>query len=181
MTNNYIKLNDVRLSFPSLFKPKSYNGESKPKYEATFILDKVYHAKEINAINAKIDELLQEKKLSRAKIKSDHLCFKDGDLGDREENKGAFTLKSKSARKFPIIGADAVTRVTEDESPFYGGCYVSAYIDLWIYDERATGVGATLKSIQFRKEGEPFGTMEREQDITGIFDPVVQQIEEEFF
>lgn len=178
--NNFIKLNDVRLSYPSIFQPKVWaNSNATAKYEATFILDKVKHLKEINAINNRIDELVKLEKINRNKIKEDHLCLKDGDLTDKEEYKNAFTLKTKTGRKFPIVNKDAETLVTAEEGLFYGGCYVSAYIDLWCYTNPAIGIGANLKSIQFRKHGEPFDG--GEQDITGAFDPIEDDSEEDIF
>ena len=50
-----IKLQNVRLSFPSLFRKAQFQGD-ETKYEATFMLDKTEHAdkiEEIDAANAK--------------------------------------------------------------------------------------------------------------------------------
>lgn len=179
-TNNLIRLNDVRLSYPSLFQPKVWpNALTEPKYEATFILDKTIHVKEIDLINTRIDEILAEHKITRAKLKADHLCLKDGDLTDKPEYKGAFTIKAKSGRRFPIVNRDAKTPVTLEDNIFYGGCYVSAYIDLWNYTKPAMGVSANLKSIQFRKEGPSFDSSMH--DITGAYEPLEHSDEDDLF
>lgn len=169
--STFIKLNDVRLSFPALFTPKVWpSATTEPKFEATFILNKDQHKKEIDLINQRIDEILTTNKFTRSKLKSDHLCLKDGDLSDKEEYQNSYTIKAKSGRRFPIVDRDAVTPIAESDNIFYAGCYVSAYIDLWIYTKPNMGIGANLKSIQFRKKGEPFDGSQ--QDITGAFDPI---------
>lgn len=169
--STFIKLNDVRISFPSLFTPKAWQGsKAEPKYEATFILDKELHKKEIEIINTKIDEILVLHKTTRAKIKADHLCLKDGDLTERDEYKNSYTLKAKSRRPIPIIDRDASTPITESDNIIYGGCYVSAYIDLWVYTVPNIGIGVNLKSIQFRKKGPSFEGMEH--DINGAYEPI---------
>lgn len=179
-TNNLIKLNDVRLSYPALFRPKVWaDSSNEPKYEATFILNKVTHGKEIQAIDARINELLAEHKISRSKIKADHLCLRDGDLTDKEEYQGAFTLKSSTGRKFPIVNRDAKTRVVEEDNLLYGGCYVSAYIDLRYYNNKSIGIAANLKSLQYRGPGEAFGG--NEHDITDAYEPVEYEPEEDLF
>lgn len=180
-TSTFIKLNDVRLSFPSIFSPKVWVGSStEPKYEATFILDEKLHKNEIDLINAKIDELLIPHKTTRAKIKSDHLCLKEGNLSDREEYQNSYTIKAKSRKRIPIIDKDAITPITENDNIIFAGCYVSAYIDLWIYSKPALGIGVNLKSLQFRKKGPSFEGME--QDIRGAYDPIIEdEIEDDLF
>ncbi len=170
---NRIKLNDVRLSYPSLFRmtvnPKS-PPNTPPKYEATFILDKDLHSKEINLINEQVDLLLKEMKVSRDKILPLHFCLKDGDLSDREEYKNSYIIKARTSNKYPIVGKDGKIPVSENDNIFYGGCYVSSYISLYKYDKFSIGIGANLNAIQFRKDGPTFNnTM---QDIEGAFDPI---------
>jgi hypothetical protein len=176
MTNatNRIKLNNVRISYPSLFKPRAWqNDPTKLRYEATFILDKVEHAKEIGLINNQIDLLLSANKTTRAKIKPDHFCLKDGDLNDKEEYKNAFTIKARNIKKVPLVNKDGSTPITEENNPIYGGCFVSAYITLWLYNKINTGITATLGPIQFRKDGTAFNN--QEMDMSGAFDPVAEE------
>ncbi len=164
-----VKLNDVRLSFPSLFKVKVWKDSSKePRYEATFILDKEIHKKEIETINNQIDLICAEKKFIRKNI---NLCFSDQNLKDREEYRDKYVLKCTSKSRFPIVGKDGKTPVYEEDNLFYGGCYVSAYITLFPFDKLGTGIASNVKSIQFRKDGDPFSG-DRPQNIEGAFDPI---------
>ena len=170
-TPQRIKLNNVRLSYPSLFRktvhPKA-GPNAKPKYEATFILDKVEHAKEIELIKSHINSLAAAKQISSNKLSK--VCFKDGDELDREEYKNKYTLISRSENKFPIVGKDGKTPVGEDDNLFYGGCYVSCYVSLYLWDNASTGISSNLLAIQFKKDGTPFGASPF--NIEGAFEPV---------
>ncbi len=173
-----IKLNDVRLSFPALFQPKGPKG-AKPKYEATFLLDKTIHAKEIKTIQEQIDETLDRWKIKRPVPESFKLCFRDGDLNEREESKGNYTLIARSERMVPLLDKDAKTLIT-DERRFYGGCYVSAYIQIYEYNNTGKGITAFLKSVQFRKDGERFGGI---HDVFKAYDALDtdEELEEDLF
>lgn len=175
-----IKLNKVRLSYPSLFNLKVW--PTKPgeipklgKYEATFILDKQNHRKEIDDLNHQIDRCLETLKTSRNKIKVDNMCLKDGDASNVEEYQNSYTIKATSLNRFPIVNKDGITPVHENDDLFYGGCYVSAYIDLWVYTKPNPGISCNLRAIQFVAKGDSLGTPKF--DISGKF----QSIEDEDF
>ena len=168
---NRIKLNDVRLSYPSLFRktvhPKA-GPNAKLRYEATFILDKEQNAKEIENIKSHINELITENKLSPNKLSN--ICFKDGDDQDREEYKNKYTLIARTENKFPIVGKDGKTPIDEDNNLFYAGCYVSAYVSFYLYNNASSGISANLLAIQFKKDGTPFGAAPF--NIEGAFEAV---------
>lgn len=165
----HIKLNDVRLSYPSLFRktvhPKA-GPDAKPMYQATFILDKDQHASEIKLINERINQLIEENRAPKNKIR---ICFKDGDDEDREEYKNKYILTTKNSNAFPIVGKDGKTPVHENENIFYGGCYVSAYISLYFYDKVSMGISSNLQAIQFRKDGPSFN---HTMNLEGAFEAV---------
>lgn len=169
-----VKLNNVRISFPSLFRPRDWKNGKDPKYEVTFMLDKTRHLKEINHIQDQIDEILTEKKIKRPVPESFKICLKDGDLSDREELAGHYYIIAKSLDKVPLLDKDPKIEVT-DEKRFYGGCYVSAYIQLAPFHNTGKGITAYLKSVQFRKDGERFGSMGI-HDVSTAYDPVEEDI-----
>src|SRR3954462_3298554 len=170
-TSARIKLNDVRLSYPSLFRKTVHpqaGPDAKLRYEATFILDKDQHKEEIELIKSSIATLIEDNKKSANKLK---ICFRDGDDSDKEEYKNKYTIVARSENKFPIVGKDGKTPIEENDSIFYAGCYVSSYISLYLYDKISTGISANLLALQFRKDGPSFtNTM---QDIEGAFEPVI--------
>ena len=83
-----IKLQGVRLSFPSLFRKAVFQGE-ETKYEATLLLDKEKHADSIAEINEAIKKGIADN-FKGAKIPADKICFKDGDTIDYDGYAGCY-------------------------------------------------------------------------------------------
>lgn len=149
-----IKIPSARLSFPSLFQMASFGGESTGKFEATFILDKKDHAKQIEEIETAIAKLQKELKV---KLASDKLCLKDGDEMERPEYQGKMTIKASTKKRPMVINRDK-TPITEDDNVIYAGCYVNAIITLWAQNNSyGKRVNAQLDGVQFVRDGEPFG------------------------
>jgi len=96
-----IKMQNVRICFPSLFSTASFGGEDTGKYAATFVLDKKEHAGIVNEIKAAMNKLTKEK--FKGKLPpADKLCIKDGDDTERPEFEGALTVKA-STKKRPLV------------------------------------------------------------------------------
>ncbi len=149
-----IKVARTRLSFPSLFRTAKFGEEDTGKYEATFVLDKVKHAKEIDQIKAAISALMTENKI---KVPSDKLCLKDGDESGRPEFEGAYTIKASTKKRPVVIGKDRAP-ITEDDNVIYAGCFVNAIMSLWFQNNQfGKRVNAQLDGVQFAADGEPFG------------------------
>jgi hypothetical protein len=150
-----IKLNNVRLSFPSLFQKATFEGK-ETKFEATLLLDKKQHAETITEIQAAIKLAIKEK-LAGAKVGADKLCMKDGDESDYEGYAGTMSLKAANAKRPLVIDRDKTPLAESDNRP-YSGCYVNAIIELWAqnngYGKR---INANLLAVQFYKDGQPFG------------------------
>ena len=150
-----IKIPSARLSFPSLFNPASFGGESTGKFEATFILDKKEHAEVIKQIEVIIAKLQKEE--LKTKVAADKLCLKDGDEMDRPEYQGKMTIKA-STKKRPLVIDREKTPITEDDNIVYAGCYVNAIISLWAQNNQyGKRINAQLDGVQFVRDGEPFG------------------------
>lgn len=149
-----IKLQNVRLSFPSLFRKAEFNGETT-KHEATFMLHKEDHADTIAEIKKAIQAGIKEN-LKGAKIPSDKICLKDGDESGRDEYAGHYTIKAANNKRPKVLDRDKTPLAEDDDKP-YSGCYVNGVIDLW-YQNNSYGrrVNANLLGVQFFKDGEPF-------------------------
>lgn len=150
-----IKVQNARLSFPSLFQHAAFGGESTGKFEATFVLNKKEHADVIEQIKAGMLQI--QKDVIKSKVGSDKLCLKDGDESGRDEFAGCYTIKASTKKRPLVIDRDR-TPLTEDDNKIYAGCYVNAIFTLWgqsnSYGKR---VNAQLDGVQFAKDGEPFG------------------------
>lgn len=150
-----IKLNNVRLSFPSLFRKGTFAGE-ETKYEATFLLNKTEQKDLIEQIQKGIAELISTE-LKGAKLPADKICLKDGDTFEYDGYAGHYSIKA-SSQKRPIVLNRDKSPLTEDDNIIYPGCYVNAIIDLWAQNNSwGKRINASLLGVQFAKDGEPFG------------------------
>ena len=150
-----IKLQNVRLSFPSLFHKAVFQG-AETKYEATLLLDKEQHKDAISAIQAEINERIKVD-LKGAKLPADKICLKDGDAIDYDGYAGCMSIKAANNKRPMVIDRDK-TPLTEDDNKLYAGCYVNAVIELWVQNNGfGKRINANLLGVQFFKDGEPFG------------------------
>ena len=149
-----IKLHNVRLSFPSLFRKAVFGGD-ETKYEATFLLDKATQADAIKLIEAGIKAINAEKHKGKA-LAADKVCLKDGDTIEYDGFAGNMSIKASNSKRPMVIGTDR-SPLTEDDGKPYAGCYVNAIVELWgqknQFGER---VNANLLAVQFAKDGDPF-------------------------
>jgi len=166
MSNYKFKLENVRLSFPSIFKRSEFNGQ-EGKFEATFLISKESQAKVIKEIEAKIALIQKDNKV---KVSPDKICLKDGDFVDYDGYEGHMSIKAGSNRRPTVIDRDKTPLVEGDGKP-YAGCYVNAILELWLQDNSyGKRVNCNLNGVQFIKEGEAFGA--GDNDCTNDFDDV---------
>jgi len=150
-----IKLQNVRLSFPSLFRKAVFSGEDT-KFEGTFLLNKADHADKIAEIEKAIEDIIAGK-LKGAKLKADKICFKDGDEIDYDGYAGCMSIKASNSKRPMVLDRDRAP-LTEDDNRPYSGCYVNAVLELWAQDNQyGKRINANLLGVQFFKDGEPFG------------------------
>ena len=150
-------LKDVRLSFPSLFKKATFDGNAT-KYEATLLLDKKKHAKVIDKINADIKEAMAKFHSDTGKkIKSDKTCFKDGDESDYDGYGNCMSFKASNDKRPSVLDRNKEPLIEDDGRP-YSGCYVNAIVDYWVQNNQfGARINANLLGIQFVRDGDSFG------------------------
>lgn len=151
-----IRLQNVRLSFPNLFKKAVFSGE-ETKYEATFLLDKKQHADLIKQIEGEIASSIKEKWQGKVKsVPADKLFMKDGDNFEYAGYAGNMSVKASSKTRPICVDRDR-SPITEDDNKLYAGCYVNGIIEIWVQDNSyGKRVNANLLGVQFFKDGEPF-------------------------
>ena len=166
MSNYKIKLNNVRLSFPSIFNKSEFNGQVG-KFEATFLMNKESQAKMISDVEAQI-ALIQ--KDNKAKVSPDKICLKDGEFVDYDGYAGCMSIKAGSNRRPTVLGRDKAP-VVEEDNIVYAGCYVNAVVELWFQDNSyGKRVNCNLLGIQFAKDGDTFGA--GDTDVSDDFDTI---------
>lgn len=157
-----VKLENVRLAFPSLFEAKAFGEDgSDPAYNASFIIGKKHPA--VKLINDAIETVAKEKWEGKASevLKqlrtADRVCLHDGDTKpDYDGFAGNYFIASRNKARPFVCGPDKATLTKDDGKP-YAGCYVNATIDVWAMANKfGKRVNATLSGVQFLKDGDAF-------------------------
>jgi len=169
-----VKLVDVRLSYPYLYKPDSQEndqGEVVKTYRAAFITcpDDPFFKRNMKAIKAAMGEVVEEKWGKKPpKIKPDRKAAQKMDLDDHpEEIEGCYRVSARTKEEFrPVLvdnrkGRDGHWLRLEDDKTnrLYAGCRVNAVVTFWAMDHAKFGkrINCVLESVQFRADDEPFG------------------------
>lgn len=158
-----ILLKDARLAFPNLFEPTTVNGEGKPRFSATLILEQDHP--QLEEIKKKIDAVAREKWKDKATAilaglyKTDKVALHDGDTKTQYDGFAGNMFVASAAQENA-----APTVVDRDRSPLsqrsgrpYAGCYVNASLEFWAQDNAyGKRINCTLRGIQFYRDGDSF-------------------------
>ncbi len=153
----------LRLAFPNIFTAKSVNG-GDPRYGASFLLDPKHPSvKEIEktmldvAVAKWADK--GEKILKNLKAEA-KVCLRDGDLKSQFDGyEGNLYISAGSTPdKRPSVFDRDKSPLTQADGKPYAGCYVIAGLDIWAQDNvNGKRINATLRWVQFVKDGDAFG------------------------
>ena len=162
-TSEVIKLENVRLSYPKLFTPKSFEEGQPKRFEAAFILDPSNpdHAAKIKEIKIAARNLMVEafgENFAPKDLRG--VCFGDGDKKDKTPDgyAGMFYLNSANTTRPAVANRRGEPVAEGDPQTPYGGCYVNATITLWAQNNRfGKRINGNLRGVQFVKDGEAFG------------------------
>jgi len=146
-----------RLSYPNLFEAVKVMDNPTLKFSAALIMDKKADAKSIKAVQARIDALVKETFKGKA-IPADKLCLKDGSTKDKPGyGDGVMFIAASTETRPVVVDRDKTPLVAQDGKP-YAGCYVNMSVRLWAQDNKfGKRINATLRWVQFAKDGEAFG------------------------
>ncbi len=155
---NILKLENVRLSYPQLFVAKAMEDGKEPRYSASFLLDKKQHA----TLIAHIEKLTERVALDqfKKKVKLNRVPLRDGNEKEDKEGYGDEVMFINATNtKRPVVVDRDLTPLTSDDSKPYAGCVVNATVRFFAFDHPTggKGVSASLRAIQFVKDGESFG------------------------
>jgi len=156
-----LKLTNVRLAFPVLFEAKTVNGEGKPAFSASFLIEP--DDPQVKAINAAIEQCAKDKWGAKADVvlkgmrAQDKVALHDGDLKAAYDGfPGMFYVSARSATRPGVFDRDRTPLVEADGKP-YAGCYVNAVVELWAQDNNyGKRVNASLSGVQFSSDGDAF-------------------------
>lgn len=187
-----LKLQNVRLSYPSLFEAKAGPEGGEPRFSASFILDKQHNAQQITALKDAIlavakgawgdqnvkwndsKQLILKKPTGGGAILKN--CLRDG--AEKAETPGygdGIMFFSASNKMQPaVVDKNPSRALTKQDGKPYAGCSVNVSIRLWSQDNQfGKRVNAQLQAVQFAGEGEAFG--DAPIDPVTVFDNIEAQ------
>lgn len=172
-TSEKIRIENGRLSFARLYKPKAFREGQEPRYEGSILLDpsNEKHAAKIEEICARAETVLLEQfhgKLPKGvKLGFGYADGSPVTIGgqkfysepkDYDGYDGMFYLSSSNKTKPKTVHRNPKVDLTEEDGVLYSGCYVNMTVTLWTQDnEFGKRVNANLRAVQFVKDGEAFG------------------------
>lgn len=156
-----VMIRNARLAFPHLFEPQpSMDGQGKPRYNCTLIID---DEKTIAKVNAAMEEAAREKWKGKAEtilntlIKKDRVCMRDGDDKARYDGFEGNMYISASSQTRPTLVDKDKSQLDASDGRIYAGCYVNASIEIWAQDNNfGQRVNAQLRGVQFARDGDAF-------------------------
>lgn len=159
-----------RVSFPSVFEPKSFEG-APPKYSVVMLFPKKTDlskrpegAKSGVSMKEAVFNCLTEQFGEKSKWPKDlRLPFRDGDQKETEGYAGHIYVTATSKKKPGVING-RLEHITSEEE-FYAGCYARATLLAFYYDRAGNkGVSFSLQNIQKLEDGENLGGRKRAED-----------------
>lgn len=174
-----VKISNVRLSYPWLFKPqqgKNQDGTPNGKYQfaAVFLLHKVKNADDIKRLT---DAALAVKKAkwNNEKVNLAGKSIRDGSEKEATEGYGSeVVFISARCDTKPGIVDGQLNELTVETGKPYAGCYVNATVRAWAQDNKnGKRINWSLRNVQFVRDGEPFG--EKKVQASEEFDVIEEE------
>lgn len=170
-----IRLVNVRLSYPQLFVAKEPEPGKEPVFSATFLLNKKEHKSLIDQIEKMTERVALDKFKKKVTLKRRPL--RDGNEKDDKEGYGdeVMFIGARNTKRPVVVDRD-MTPLTKDDPKPYAGCIVNATVRFFAYDHSTggKGVSASLRAVQFVKDGESFGAgpVSAEEEFEAVADDV---------
>lgn len=165
-----ILIENGRLSFDDLYEPTASVEGGRLKYRCNIIIDPSTDVGKRNI--KKIENLIREVELEKFKKHpatyktDDRKCFVDGDSCVNQKTseiydgyEGMKILKAANDKRPSVVNRD-LTPLTAEDGVTYAGCYCNFFIRIYAVsgaDKGGNGLFASLETVQFVKDGEPFG------------------------
>lgn len=178
--NDILVLNNVRLSFPTIFEKKKTSEDGKEKYSLSALLDpntsvgkaNIQKVKDMQTKLAKAEWKDNWEKVLRA-MEWDRRLLRNGEKATNSEGdqyagyEGMMYVTASNTRNIKVLNRDKSPAGTNDQEKFYGGCYVDVVLSCYTVKDRkrgGNGIFATIEIVRWRADGEPFGAAPLEED-----------------
>jgi hypothetical protein len=163
ISENGIRLNNVRLAFPKIWTAEPFPGgnDPTPYFSANFILPKNHpQAKALEALMVKLANakwLVKGPAVLKAAKAIGKVFYRDGDAKAEYDGFEGNMFVSARSKTRPNIFDGMRNPIAEADGIIYAGCYVNATIECYAYTKGNNGLGAELKGIQYLGKGDAFG------------------------
>lgn len=177
------RLNNVRASFPVLFKGEQYMGKGNYRCGTSLIIppDHPQYKQVLAAIDAAAEAKWKDKAAAQLKVarSKDKICLRDGDLKSKYDGYAGNWILSANCQggeteaecakpvvysQFADPATGRPTVVTQAQNKIYSGCYVNAVVEFYGDSRFDTAVNCSLSGIQFHADGDAFGSVRASPD-----------------
>jgi len=165
-----LRIENVRLSFPSLLEPNRFNEKSDPVFKCDLLIPKDDPQVDVikRAMLGAATERWGEggKKRLGVLFKKGDTCLRDGDEKTNPEGdvldgyEGCFYLRANNAVQPLLLDSkeEPIDKLKGKDIP-YAGCFVHVVLNVWAQDSHgALRVNAKLLGVMFAGDGESFGS-----------------------
>lgn len=160
ITTEMIILPNVRLSFPSLWKPTSFGPGGKEYFKASFLLDPsvAEHAAKLAELKAIIKDLTA-KAFDGQALPPERVCVQNGSNKKYDGYANMVVLSATNTVRPVVMTRSKAPAVEGEPQAPYAGCYVNAGVTLWTQDNQyGKRINANLRAVQFVRDGAAFGS-----------------------
>jgi hypothetical protein len=156
-----VKLDNVRLAFPSIWEAQQVQGQGKPAFSAQLILPRDHP--QLPALEKAVVDVATAQwgakamDVLKALKAKDAICVHNGDSKSEWTGfAGNLYVSARNEARPLIVDRQRNILVAADGKP-YAGCYVNAVVDIWAQDNQfGRRVNAGLKGLQFAADGDAF-------------------------
>ncbi len=182
-----IKLENVRLSFPSLHQKSAMKGKDPEKdgaYKASFLLNKKDNAAVIKRIKDAVALLVKDEFGGKA-LEPQNVCLKEASTKEYDGyDADHMVLSATNSKQKPGLVDNQLNEISQgDAGDPYPGCYVNATVRLYAQNGKSfkpdptwgKKINATLRNVQvLLRNGKPYGEAfgERTPDAADEFEKV---------
>ena len=170
-TNDLIRIQGVRLSFPKIAYPEPETdddnkpridpktGKHKSSFSGVFMVPKDTHQDVLKICVELINKL---QKANDAKVSTDKKFIRDGDDLTREEYEGHYIITARESKRPPVRDrrGELIVEPEKIEQIFEAGVLVNVLIRPWFFNGKARGsnkdhpkrISAGLMGVQFHSD-----------------------------
>ena len=165
-----INVPSVRLAFAELDVPKQVQGQGKPSYGCTLIVDPaneaLVKALDVAMLKTAIAKWGQAEGATtfKALMAKDRTAFKHGPRTDGsgmpyQGFDGMYSLSTRAqAAQKPLVLDRNRQPGSVEQGTVYSGCYVNARVAFWAQDNKfGRRINCQILGVQFVKDGDSFG------------------------